>query len=99
MLYLRTTFDAPGMGGLRNEIRATHRAYLKRFTEKGQTVEVVQAGPMCVSDTDNTNIGSFMILEAPSMAAVEEFHKGDPFTQAGIFERVELVRWDRHIGG
>ena len=56
------------------------------------------AGPMCTSDADDTNIGSFMIVEAASTADVQAFHDGDPFTLRGIFDRVEIIRWDRHIG-
>ena len=56
------------------------------------------AGPMCVSDIDDTNVGSFMMLESASLEEVKVFHEGDPFTLRGIFARVEIVRWDRHIG-
>jgi uncharacterized protein YciI len=98
MFYLRSCFDKPGMGSLRNEFRASHREYLKPFVEEGRTVRIVTAGPMCISDTDDTNIGSFTILEAPSIEEVEVFHKNDPFTLRDIFGRVEIVRWDRHIG-
>lgn len=98
MLYLRTCFDAPGTDALRNEIRSVHRAYLKPFVEGEKPVHLLQAGPLCVSDTDDTNLGSFFIVEAPSLSDVQEFHDGDPFTKAGVYGRVELVRWDRHIG-
>jgi uncharacterized protein YciI len=40
-----------------------------------------------------------MILEAPSLAKARDFHNNDPFTVEGLFERVELCPWDRHIGG
>jgi uncharacterized protein YciI len=62
------------------------------------TEGILQAGPMCVTDTDDTNLGSFFILEASSMDAVESFHAGDPFTKSGVFGTAKLVRWDRHIG-
>ncbi len=98
MYYLRTCFDKPGMGELRNEHRSSHREYLKPFVEEGRAVRIILAGPMCVSDSDDTNLGSFMIVEAPSIGDVETFHNNDPFTLRGIFGRVEIVRWDRHIG-
>jgi uncharacterized protein len=97
MLYLRICFDKPGMGAMRNELRMQHREYLKPYLEPGRPVRILQAGPMCMSDTDDTNLGSFLILEADSLAAVEQFHTGDPFTTAGIYGDVRLVRWDRHI--
>ncbi len=98
MFYVRSCFDKPGMGDARNHFRASHREYLKAFLEEGAEVRIVMAGPMCVSDSDDTNLGSFMIVESSSMAHVEAFHNGDPFTVQGIFGRVEIVRWDRHIG-
>ncbi len=98
MYYLRICFDKPGTGDIRNQFRASHRDYLAPFVEEGQIVRIVTAGPMCISDTDDTNLGSFMILEASSLAHVEAFHNGDPFTLRGMFDRVEIVRWDRHIG-
>ena len=98
MLYLRICFDKPGLGDLRNEVRAEHREYLTPFRDPGGSVHVHQAGPMCVSDTDLTNLGSFFLLEAASAEAVRAFHEGDPFTRVGLYGEVRLVRWDRHIG-
>ena len=98
MFYLRICFDKPEMAALRNEFRASHREYLKPFVAEGLAVRIVMAGPMCTSDTDDTNLGSFMIVDAASIEDVETFHKNDPFTLRGIFGRVEIIRWDRHIG-
>jgi uncharacterized protein YciI len=53
---------------------------------------------MCVSDGDDTNLGSFMIVDAPSFADLQRFHDNDPFTKGGVYGAVRLVRWDRHIG-
>jgi len=98
VLYLRICFDADGIDDLRNELRQTHRAYLKPFAEGKESVRVVQAGPMCISDSDDTNLGSFLIVEAPSFADLQRFHDNDPFTAGGVFGEVRLLRWDRHIG-
>ena len=98
MLFLRSCFDKPDMGDKRNEFRAEHRAYLKPFTGESGALRLLSAGPMCVSDTDDTNIGSFMIVEAASREDVQTFHDNDPFSLREIFGRVEIVRWDRHIG-
>lgn len=98
MLYLRICFDRPGTGDQRNEIRAAHRAYFQPNLLNDAEVRIIQAGPMCVADDSDENIGSFMILEAPSKEKAKAFHDNDPFTLAGLFDRVELCRWDRHIG-
>jgi len=98
MLYIRVCYDKPGMGELRDRLRNNHRAYFKPNLAGGDAaVRLVQAGPLCTSDTDTTNIGSFMILEAKSHADVMEFNDGDPFTAAKLYERVEIHRWDRHV--
>ncbi len=100
MLYLRICFDRAGVGEQRNELRAAHRAYFQPNLLPDAEVRIVQAGPMCAGDdVTEPNIGSFMILEAPSLEKARAFHDNDPFTLAGLFQRVELCGWDRHIGG
>lgn len=93
MLYLRMCLDKEGVGDKRNELRQEHREYLMNGG-----VRVVQAGPMCVSDTDDTNIGSFLIIEADSHEQAMRFHEGDPFTKAGLYDHAHVHRWDKHIG-
>ena len=60
-------------------------------------MRLVRAGPMSSIDNE-TNIGSFMIVEAATIAAVRRLHDGDPFTKVGLFERAEICGWDQHIG-
>lgn len=98
MLYIRICFDKAGTTELRETHRAAHRAYFKPNLEDGADVRLVQAGPMCVSDQDDTNLGSFMILEANNLADVQRFHDGDPFTQVALYDKVFIHRWDKHIG-
>ncbi len=97
MLYLRMCFDSPGKEQLRDATRSEHRAYLVPFLAPGGDVHIVQAGPMCGSDESDQNVGSFFVVEATSIKAVEAFHAGDPFTQKGVFGNATVVRWDRHI--
>lgn len=92
MLYIRLCLDKPGAEQLRNQHRSAHREYLAAGVAK-----LVQAGPLMASD-DTRNVGSFMVIEADSLAAVQRFHDDDPFTQAGLFEEVRIHRWDKHIG-
>ena len=58
----------------------------------------VMAGPLCVSDTDDTNLASMMVLEAGALDEVLSFHRRDPFTEGGLYERVDIHRWDKHLG-
>lgn len=96
MLYLRICFDKAGMSDQRNAKRQEHREYLVPFLEPGQDVLIREAGPMCVEDGES-NLGSFLIVEADSIEAVQKFHDNDPFSKAGVFGDVRLVRWDKHI--
>ena len=98
MLFLRICFDKPGAGALRDDLRKTHREYVGSHVQGRGGVQVVQGGPMCADDDLQTNIGSFLVVEAPSLTHVQSFHDNDPFTQAGLFQRSEVIRWDRHIG-
>lgn len=99
MLYLRICFDNKDAGGLRDELRKTHREYIGAYVGAAKDgIQVVQAGPMCVGDDTSKNLGSFLIIEANSLEDVVRFHENDPFTRANLFERADVVRWDRHIG-
>lgn len=99
MLYLRICFDKDGGGELRDELRKTHREYIgSHVGAKRNGVMVVQGGPMCVGDDVTTNLGSFLVVEADSLADAQRFNDDDPFTRAGLFENPRVVRWDRHIG-
>lgn len=98
MLYIRLCFDKTGTSALREELRASHRAYFKPNLAPDAAVRMVQGGPLCINDSDDTNLASFMIIEAPSHEQVQEFHENDPFTKAGLYEKTYIHRWDRHIG-
>jgi uncharacterized protein len=92
MLFIRLCFDKSGLGALREEHRAAHRAYLK-----SGAIKLVQAGPLMDNDNKH-NIASFMIVEADSLDQVNRFHDGDPFTKVGLFERSFIHIWDKHVG-
>jgi uncharacterized protein YciI len=93
MLYVRLCFDKPNSGALRERLRPEHRAYLR-----SGAIKLVQAGPLCVGDTDSTNLASFMVVEADSRDQVLRFHENDPFTMGGLYGDVHIYRWDKHFG-
>ena len=98
MLYLRICFDRADAAGLRAEKLKSHREYIASYLLDQDGVRVVQAGPMGAGDDPERTIGSFLVIEAQSLRDAERFHREDPFTRAGLFERADVVRWDRHIG-
>ena len=93
MLYVRICFDKPNSLPLRDANRAAHRAYLR-----SGVIQIIQAGPLCASDTDDTNVASFFIVEADNRERVVAFHEDDPFTKVGLYGEVRIQRWDKHIG-
>jgi len=93
MLYIRMCFDKPGLSSVRDSVRAEHRAYVG-----SGVIKTVQAGPLCAGDADDTNIGSFFIVEADTREQVAKFHENDPLTKAGLYGEVLIHRWDKHLG-
>lgn len=99
MLYLRICFDKEGSGELRSQLVKSHREYIaSHVAERREGVQVVQGGPMCLTDDLEQNAGSFLVVDADSLEDTKRFHDNDPFTAAGLFARADVVRWDRHIG-
>jgi hypothetical protein len=98
MIFIRICLDEPGMTSVRDSVRPEHRAYFAPNLVDGCGCALLQAGPLCADDTDGTMIGTFMVLKVPAIDQVRKFHGDDPFTQAGLFERVHIQRWDRHVG-
>jgi uncharacterized protein YciI len=97
MLFIRLCIDKPGTSELREKVKPDHYAYFKPAREPGAKVRMAQGGPLCKSDTDNTGIASFMVLEADTLEDAVNFHENDPFTKAGLYETSYVHRWDRHF--
>lgn len=55
---------------------------------------MMAAGPL--PEGESEMIGSFMLVEASSLAEVQAFHEGDSFSKAGLFKTVSLPRWEPH---
>lgn len=94
MLFVRVCYDAPGSWDLRKK----HRAERTVFLDSGR-IQIVSAGPLCAGDDSDVYIGTFMLIEAPSREDVVAFHEADPFTKAGIYERVFITRYIEKISG
>lgn len=90
MLVALIARDKPGALPLRQENRPAHVDYLKASSA------VQQAGPLL--DADGEMCGSLIILEVSDMAEAEAWVAGDPYGKAGLFDRVELIPWNRVIG-
>lgn len=90
MLVALIAKDKPGALQTRLDNRPDHVAYL-------QSNDIVQqAGPLL--DDDGQMCGSLIILEVADMAQAEGFAANDPYKQAGLFDSVSLIPWNRVIG-
>jgi uncharacterized protein YciI len=72
-----------------------HRAHLDRASAEG--VEIVSAGPL-VEDDGETPIGSLIVFDAPSRAAVEAFCKADPYHIGGVWGTIQIYAYVRRRG-
>lgn len=90
MLVALIAHDKPGALPIRQENRPAHVAYLK----SGSAVQ--QAGPLL--DAQGEMCGSLIILEVADMAEAEAWAAQDPYGKAGLFEKLDLIPWNRVIG-
>ena len=87
MPYIIICRDKPDSHQLRADTRPTHLAYLDRHEAK------LLAGGALLSDDATSADGSVLIYDTEDRAEAEAFSAGDPFTQAGLFQSVEIRRW------
>lgn len=82
MLYALICIDKPNSEALRAETRQKHLDYLEGFREK---IEI--AGPVLSSD-GATPKGSLIVMDLKDTGEVQDFVRGDPYGQAGLFASV-----------
>ncbi|MCZ0737702.1 YciI family protein [Phreatobacter sp. AB_2022a] len=97
MLFTIHALDRPGALPTRLAHYDAHKAFLADTTRFG--LAIVMSGPL-VEDDGVTAKGSFFLVEAPDRAAVETFHRADPFHAAGIWqpESVRITAFLRRQG-
>lgn len=86
--------DRPGTLALRTATRDAHRAYLNEPNADGVTVAL--GGPTL--GNDDLMDGTLLLLCAPDRAAAERFVANDPYTQAQLFETLDIRAWNWTIG-
>jgi uncharacterized protein YciI len=95
MFFVLHAFDKAGALDTREANYDAHKAFLADTSAHG--VSMVMSGPL-VSDDGETMIGSLMIVEAADRAAMEAFHRADPFYAAGIWEKVSITAFVKRQG-
>ncbi|HUF19668.1 MAG TPA: YciI family protein [Burkholderiales bacterium] len=87
MPYAIQTRDKPGTAQLRADTRAAHIDYLTKHKDL-----LLAAGALIEDDGTGGN-GGILIVDTDDRAAAEKFIADDPFSRAGLFEKVTVTRW------
>jgi len=91
MYYAIIADDAPDTLAAR---RAARPAHLKRIQALVDAGRVLLAGPHPALDTRDPGeagfSGSLIVAEFDSLADAKAWAAGDPYTEAGVFARVEV---------
>ncbi len=89
MPFAIITVDKPNSLALRNQTRAEHLAYLDANKDK-----LLAAGAK-IDDEGEGGYGGVILVDTEDRAEAEAFIQNDPFTKAGLFSGIEVVRWRR----
>jgi uncharacterized protein YciI len=87
MPYAIITRDKPNSLQLRNDTRGPHLEYLTATQDK-----LLAAGAQ-VADDGQGGYGGLIIVDTEDRVEAEAFIQNDPFTKAGLFSGIEVVRW------
>lgn len=90
-LFVLLCVDKPKSLDLRMANREAHLAYLGARRES-----LKLGGPLL--DEQGDMAGSMLIIDVADHAAAEAFSAGDPYRQAGLFERIELKPFKATFG-
>ncbi len=78
----------PNTDALRNKTIEDHKKHLDKYRDNTWF-----SGPL-FSDDGTSAIGSLRFIEFPDRAAAEAYIEADPYTTAGIFAEIDVVRWE-----
>jgi uncharacterized protein YciI len=87
MPYAIQTVDKPDSGALRAKMRDEHLKYLDA------NLRLLLAAGALTDDEGKGGHGGILIVDTEDRKEAEAFIAGDPFTKAGLFEKVTVARW------
>ncbi len=91
-LFVLVCTDKPDALSLRMATREAHLAYVRE-----NLARLKLAGPL--SDEAGDMAGSLFIMEAEDIGQVRAFNAADPYTQAGLFQSVQVLPFRATVGG
>lgn len=89
MPYALICRDKAGALEIRQANRAQHLEYIDLTGCVSLAGPFLEDGQMC---------GSLVVLDVETREAAESWAAQDPYAQAGLFERVEIMEWKRVVG-
>jgi len=96
MWYLILGRDAPDALPRRLAARANHLARLHALRDAGR---LQLAGPLPAIDSEDPGpagfVGSLIVAEFEDQAAARAWADADPYIEAGVYERVEVLPFRR----
>lgn len=93
MPYAIITQDKAGAASIRAAARPAHLEYLTLHQSK-----LLAAGAL-IEDDGTGGAGGILIVDTDDRAEAERFIAEDPFTKAGLFEKVTVTRWRKAFFG
>ena len=87
MPYAIQTVDKPNSAVLRAKVRDEHLRYLDAH------LHLLLAAGALTDDEGKGGHGGILIVDTDERKEAEAFAAGDPFTKAGLFEKVTVARW------
>ena len=90
-LFVLNCLDKPDSLALRMATREAHLAYVRPQLDK-----LKLGGPFL--DEAGDMAGSLMIVDVADRAAAEAFSANDPYTKAGLWQRVEITPFRVTLG-
>lgn len=91
MHYVIHCLDHPGAVQKRLANYEAHKAYLA-----AAKIRTVISGPL-LADDEETMIGSCFVVEAGSLAEVEEFNRNDPFKAVDLWQTVSIRPFNKRV--
>jgi uncharacterized protein YciI len=91
MIICRIAYDAAGLDEERKALFEAHRSHLR-----SGMIKIIQSGPLFVPA--GAKRGALIVFDVEDVAEVERFNAADPYIANGVYDDVEILRWDKTIG-
>jgi uncharacterized protein YciI len=92
MFYFVYGADRVGSLALRHELNEAHWAYMD-----GYRAALYARGPALTDDREGV-VGSLHIVDLPCDAAARAFADAEPYRVGGVFDRVDVYRFEDRLG-